>query len=165
VRDSHNKPPSLTPAVQRPPPAADAQPVHLLVDSTGLNLCDAGELLVERYGTTTRRSWRKLHLGVDADTSHIVTSALTRKEVDDGVEVSPVPHQRSAGVPSEMADSAPTHLDSHLQHTDEKGSMTLGKASGYSRRAKVKAPSPDGNRCSATVYIHAWTDVARPKLK
>jgi hypothetical protein len=38
-------------------------PVHLLVDSTGLQLCGAGEWLVEKHGTRRRRSWRKLHIG------------------------------------------------------------------------------------------------------
>jgi hypothetical protein len=41
---------------------------HLLVDSTGLKLSGAGEWLVEKHGTSRRRSWRKLHIGVDADT-------------------------------------------------------------------------------------------------
>src|SRR5215211_3517170 len=39
-----------------------AEPVHLLVDSTGLKLCGPGEWLVEKHGTRRRRSWRKLHL-------------------------------------------------------------------------------------------------------
>jgi hypothetical protein len=34
--------------------------MHLLVDSTGLKLCGAGEWLVEKHGAKTRRSWRKL---------------------------------------------------------------------------------------------------------
>ena len=51
-------------AVARPP--SSAGPVHLLVDSTGLKLRGAGEWLVEKHGTSRRRSWRKLHIGVDA---------------------------------------------------------------------------------------------------
>ena len=51
--------------------------MHLLVDSTGLKLCGAGEWLLEKHGTRTRRSWRKLHIGVDADTGRIVAAALT----------------------------------------------------------------------------------------
>jgi hypothetical protein len=39
--------------------------VHLLVDSTGLKLSGAGDWLVEKHGTSRRRSWRKLHVGVD----------------------------------------------------------------------------------------------------
>ena len=52
----------------RPSAAAEAEPLHLLVDSTGLKLCGPGEWLVEKHGTRTRRSWRKLHLGIDAET-------------------------------------------------------------------------------------------------
>jgi Transposase DDE domain len=55
-------------------PPSSAEPVHLLVDSTGLKLSGAGEWLVEKHGTSRRRSWRKLHIGVDADTGRIVAS-------------------------------------------------------------------------------------------
>ena len=41
-----------------------AEPLHLLVDSTGLKLYGAGEWLVEKHGTKRRRSWRKLVWGV-----------------------------------------------------------------------------------------------------
>src|SRR3954470_23743806 len=61
-----------------------AEPVHLLVDSTGLKLCGPGEWLIEKHGTKTRRSWRKLHLGRDADTGQIVAATLTTHDVDDG---------------------------------------------------------------------------------
>ena len=65
----------------------EVEPLHLLVDSTGLKLCGPGEWLVEKHGTRTRRSWRKLHLAIDADTGQIVGASLTAKEVDDGAEV------------------------------------------------------------------------------
>ena len=73
-----------TPAVAGPP--SSAEPVHLLVDSTGLKLSGAGEWLVEKHGTSRRRSWRKLHIGVDADTGRIVAAALTTNDVDDGAQ-------------------------------------------------------------------------------
>jgi len=75
--------------VPRPRPSNDGEPIHLLVDSTGLKLCGAGEWLVEKHGAKTRRSWCKLHIGLDADTGQIVAAALTAKEVDDGSEVGP----------------------------------------------------------------------------
>ena len=65
--------------VTRPQPRRNGEPLHLLVDSTGLRLCGAGEWLVEKHGTETRRSWRKLHIGLDADTGQpakTVTSSL-----------------------------------------------------------------------------------------
>ena len=36
------------------------EPLHLLVDSTGLKLCGKGEWLLEKHGKATRRSWRML---------------------------------------------------------------------------------------------------------
>ena len=61
--------------------------LHLLVDSTGLKLGGAGEWLVEKHGTSRRRSWRKLHIGVDAASGEIVAVEVTKKEVDDGALV------------------------------------------------------------------------------
>ena len=40
-------------------PRSSAEPAHLLVDSTGVKLCGAGEWLAERRGTRTRRSWKE----------------------------------------------------------------------------------------------------------
>src|SRR2546423_3462349 len=56
--------------VSRPRPGGE--PLHLLVDSTGLKLCGPGEWLVEKHAAKVRRSWRKLHIGVDADTGQII---------------------------------------------------------------------------------------------
>src|SRR3954464_8761258 len=83
-----------------------AAPVHLLVDSTGLKLCGPGEWLVEKHGTKTRRSWRKLHLGVDAETGQIVASTLTTKEVDDAAQLGPLLEQIEGDVSSVTADGA-----------------------------------------------------------
>jgi len=58
--------------VPRPQLRRDGEPLHLLVDSTGLRLCGAGEWLQEKHGTKTRRSWRKLHIGLDAGSGQIV---------------------------------------------------------------------------------------------
>ncbi|HET6236708.1 MAG TPA: transposase [Acetobacteraceae bacterium] len=66
---------------------SNAEPAHLLVDSTGLKLSGAGEWLVEKHGTSRRRSRCKLHIGVDADASQIVAAALTNNDIDDGSQV------------------------------------------------------------------------------
>jgi hypothetical protein len=60
-----------------PRPQASNRPVHLLVDSAGLQLCGPGEWLAEKHGNRARRSWRKPHIGVDADTGRIFACALT----------------------------------------------------------------------------------------
>src|SRR5437763_14229848 len=85
---------------------ADSEPVHLPVDSTGLKLYGAGEWLLEKHGTRTRRSWRKLHIGVDADTGRIVAAALTTNEVDDGALAGPLLDRVAGPVASFTADGA-----------------------------------------------------------
>ena len=90
----------------RSQPCNDGEPLHLLVDSTGLKLCGAGEWLVEKHGTKPRRSWRKLHVGLDADTGQIVASALTMKDVDDGAELGALLGQVAGPVFSFTGDGA-----------------------------------------------------------
>lgn len=62
-------------------------PLHRLVDSTGLTLPGPGEWLVEKHGTTKRRSWKTLHIGGDATTGRIVAATLTDRDRDDAAEV------------------------------------------------------------------------------
>ncbi len=118
---------SSTLAVPRPQlnnagDANNAQPLHLLVDSTGLKLCGAGEWLVEKHGTRRRRAWRKLHLGVDAGTGQIVAAALTGKEVDDAAQIGPLLDQLTDSVASVTADGAydqdGVYADVAVRHPD-----------------------------------------------
>ena len=98
--------------VPRPRPSSNpgtrcrVEPVHLLVDSTDLTLCGPGEWLVEKHGTKTRRSWRKLHLGRDADTGQIVAATLTPNDVDDGSQVGPLLDQVDGQIASLTGDGA-----------------------------------------------------------
>jgi hypothetical protein len=71
-------------------PPGGQQPVHLLVDSTGLRLCGPGEWLCEKHGSKRRRAWRKLHLATDVDTGRIVATKLTGPDADDGAQVGPL---------------------------------------------------------------------------
>ena len=87
-------------------PAPRTEPVHLLVDSTGLRLCGPGEWLAEKHGVGARRSWKKLHLGVDADTGEIIATTLTYHDVDDGSQVAPLLDQVRGPVASFTGDGA-----------------------------------------------------------
>jgi hypothetical protein len=53
-----------------------------------------------------RRSWRKLHIGMDADTGQIVAAALTTNDVDDGSQVGPLLDQVTTSVACFTADGA-----------------------------------------------------------
>src|SRR3954449_3826486 len=83
-----------------------AEPLHMLVDSTGLKLIGAGEWLVEKHGTKRRRSWRKMHLGVGADTGRVVAGTLTDRDEDDAAQLGPLLDQVAEPVASVTADGA-----------------------------------------------------------
>src|SRR3954449_3133644 len=95
----------------RPRPGSDAEPVHLLVDSTGLKLRGPEEWLIEKHGTRRRRSWKTLHIGMDADTGRIVASELTPHDVDDGSQVGPLLDQVAAPLASFTGDGAYDRTD------------------------------------------------------
>lgn len=71
-------------------PHATRGALHPLVDSTGLKLCGPGEWLIEKHGTKRRRSWRTLHIGVDAVSGQIVAATLTDRDIDDAAQVGPL---------------------------------------------------------------------------
>ena len=58
-------------------------PLHVLIDSTGLQVYGAGQWLEAKHGAKSRRTWRKLHLAVDAASGMIVAQTLTDQDTDD----------------------------------------------------------------------------------
>jgi hypothetical protein len=83
-----------------------AEPLHLLVDSTGLKIYGEGEWLDQKHGIRAHRRWRKLHLGIDAVTHEIVASELTPDDVSDVSQMPALLDQIGAEVASMTADGA-----------------------------------------------------------
>ncbi|MGR9424191.1 IS5 family transposase [Rhizobium leguminosarum] len=95
-------------------------PVHVLVDSTGLQIYGAGQWLEEKHGAKSRRGWRKLHLAVDADSAEIIAHSLTNQEVGDASQLEPLLDQIDEEIDQFTADGAydgtPTY-DAVLLHS------------------------------------------------
>ena len=85
----------------RIPKAASNQPIHLMIDSTGLRI---------HVGTARKppkqRAWRKLHIAVDRETGNIVASELTASRARDATRVPALLTQIQAPLASVAADSA-----------------------------------------------------------
>jgi transposase len=81
-------------------------PLDLLIDSTGLKVYGAGEWLQEKHGARAKRTWRKLHLAVDANTGMIMASTLTEKEMGDPSQVAPLLDLVKGEIASVTADGA-----------------------------------------------------------
>lgn len=58
-------------------------PRHVVVDSTGIKVYGEGEWKVRQHGYSKRRTWRKLHLGVDEATGEILAAVVSTNNVSD----------------------------------------------------------------------------------
>ena len=89
-------------------PRADRQAaIHLVVDSTGLKIFGEGEWLEEKHKKkANRKSWRKLHLGLDLISGEIVCSDLTTDDVGDPTVLPELLDQVDGPVDLFLADGA-----------------------------------------------------------
>ena len=77
-----------------------SEPLHLVVDSTGLKIFGQGEWCRAKHG------WKKLHIGLDAKSGMIVSHLLTDKDVGDPDQVEAILDQIGGPVGRFMADGA-----------------------------------------------------------
>jgi hypothetical protein len=57
--------------------------LHVVVDSTGFKVYGEGEWKVRKHGWSKRRTWRKLHIGVDESSLEIVSAVGTGNDCAD----------------------------------------------------------------------------------
>ncbi len=61
---------------------AGNEPIHRVVDSTGLSIVGEGEWAAAKHGGRGKRAWKKFHIGIDRS-GLIVAEALTHGRADD----------------------------------------------------------------------------------
>ena len=81
-------------------------PIHVLIDSTGLQVYGAGRWLEEKHGVKSRRGWHKLHLALDADSGDIIAHVMTDQEAGDASQVEPLLDQIEMPIGQFTADGA-----------------------------------------------------------
>lgn len=57
--------------------------LNVIFDSTGIKVFGEGEWKVRKHGYSKRRTWRKVHVGMCADSGQVVVSAMTSNNVND----------------------------------------------------------------------------------
>ena len=92
-------------AGRQPRAARHDGPVHVVLDSTGLQVFGQGEWDAEKHGRTPRQ-WRKLHLAVDAQTGEILAHSLTDKDAGDITQVASLLATVEGQIASVIADGA-----------------------------------------------------------
>ena len=81
------------------------RPVHVVLDSTGLQIFGQGEWGAKKHGRKPRQ-WRKLHVAVDAETGEIVAHVLTDKDGGDITQVQALLATAEGRIVSVTADGA-----------------------------------------------------------
>ena len=82
------------------------EPLFFIVDSTGLKIYGEGEWMKEKHKTKRRKSWRKLHLGIDGKSKHILASELTDHLEADSKTAVKLIHQVEKEIDTFCADGA-----------------------------------------------------------
>ena len=57
--------------------------LNVIFDSTGIKVFGEGEWKVRKHGYSKRRTWRKVHVGICADSGQVIVSAITSNNVGD----------------------------------------------------------------------------------
>ena len=131
----------------RIPKAASTQPIHLMIDSTGLRIHVGNARKPPK-----QRAWRKLHIAVDRETGNIVASELTASRARDATRVPALLTQIQAPLVSVAADSA----------YDKEAVYEAIEAHSPGRRTRVVIPpqrnatlSQNSNTCAFHLFIRA----------
>jgi transposase len=88
------------------PAGAGGRIKHLVIDSSGLKVYGEGEWKVRVHGADKRRTWRKLHISMDAETHHVTAALPTDKDTLDRNALPALLKQTEAEVGTVCADGA-----------------------------------------------------------
>jgi hypothetical protein len=65
------------------PRSRGKEALHMVVDSTGVKVFGEGEWKVRQHGYPYRRTWRKIHVGVNEASGEIVAAVVTTNNYHD----------------------------------------------------------------------------------
>lgn len=119
--------------------------VHVLIDSTGLEVYGAGQWLEEKHGAKSRRAWRKLHLALDADNGEIIAHVMTDQDAgDDASQVEPLLDQIDGPIGQFTADGAydgePTY-DTVTNHSADAAVVIPPRSNAISHGCRDRQPA------------------------
>jgi IS5 family transposase len=89
-----------------PPRVRRDQPVHVVIDSTGIKVFGEGEWKVRQHGYSYRRTWRKLHLGVDEASGEILAAVVSTSNYNESEVLPDLLDQIEADIEQVSGDGA-----------------------------------------------------------
>ena len=120
-----------------------SEPLHLVVDSTGIKVYGEGEWKVRQHGYTRRRTWRKLHIGVDEATLEFVAVVVSTNSFKD----------------SQLLPDLLEQVDDELSQVSADGAYDSRNCYDAIREREARAAIPPQKR--AKIWRHANTKAER----
>jgi len=100
--------------------------LNIIFDSTGLKVFGDGEWKTRKHGYSKRRTWRKLHVGMCADSGQIIVGALSSNSVtDDAVMVEMMDHLQDFALGDVYGDGAYDTQDCRTAIHDKGGRQII----------------------------------------
>ena len=112
------------------------EPRHVVIDSTGIKVYGDGEWKARKHGVSKRRTWLKLHLGIDEATGEILAGKVTPNSTGD------------SEVLGEMLDD----IDGEIAQVSADGAYDRGYCYDYIEERGASAAIPP--RKDAVIWIH-----------
>lgn len=139
----------------QPVPIKAKGPITIAIDSTGVKIFGEGEWKVRKHGYSKRRTWRKLHLGVDPQSGFIHCHTLTENDIDDGSQLRPLLAQVKPKVQEVYCDGAYDYYECWQALVDQKINPVIPPREGAVHwYAKTPGDRPDYPRNQAIDRIH-----------
>jgi len=120
-----------------------SDPLHMVVDSTGIKVYGEGEWKVRQHGYTRRRTWRKLHLGVDEASGEFVAVVVTTNDFKD----------------SQLLEDLLAQVEDEISQVSADGAYDSRNCYDAIRERKARAAIPPQKR--ARIWQHGNTKAQR----
>ncbi|NJN49267.1 MAG: IS5 family transposase [Alkalinema sp. RL_2_19] len=98
---------------------------HVVVDSTGVKVYGEGEWKTRQHGISKRRTWRKLHLGIDEATGEILVGVVTTNQVHDGTVLKDILDGIEDDIEQVSADGAYDHRHCYDEITERQAKPVI----------------------------------------
>ena len=122
-------------------PLKKGEHLNIVFDSTGLKVFGEGEWKTRKHGYSKRRTWRKLHVGMCADSGQIVIGALSSNSVsDDAAMVEMMDCLEDVSLGDVYGDGAYDTVDCRMAIHDRRGKQIIPPP--RNARMATKNPAP-----------------------
>lgn len=124
-----------------------SKPANIVIDASGLKVFGEGEWKMRVHGKDKRRTWRKIHIGIDRESQEVVAVTLTESNVHDSKETAALLSQ----------------IDSVASVTGDKGYDNKNAYDPIAAKG-AKAIVPPRSGAALKLKKISWGDVERNRL-